>query len=141
MAKKEIKQKLKLQLPAGKATAGPPVGTSLGPHGLNLGEFVSRFNDGTKDRAGEIVPTEITVYTDRSFDMAFKTAPASDMLRKAAGVEKGSGKTPLQKVGSVTDAQITDIAERKMEDLNANDTDAAKKIIAGTARSMGIDVK
>ncbi|MEK7649954.1 MAG: 50S ribosomal protein L11 [Patescibacteria group bacterium] len=138
---KEVKIKLKLQIPAAKATAAPPVGTALGPHGINLGEFVSRFNSGTADRAGEIVPVEVTIFVDRSFDMVFKTAPASDMLRKAAGVEKGSGKPLQSKVGSVSDSQLTEIAEKKMEDLNANDVDAAKKIVAGTARSMGIEIK
>lgn len=138
---KEVKIKLKLQIPAAKATPAPPVGTALGPHGINLGDFVSRFNSGTADRAGEIVPVEVTIFTDRSFEMVFKTAPASDMLRKAAGVEKGSGKPLQAKVGTVSDSQLTQIAEKKMEDLNANDVDAAKKIVAGTARSMGIEVK
>ncbi len=138
---KQIKTIVKLQIPAGKATPAPPVGTALGPHGLNLGEFVSRFNTGTQDRVGDIVPVEVTIYVDRTFDLVFKTSPASDLLRKAAGVEKGSG-TPLQtKVGSVNDSQLTEIAEKKMADLNANDVDAAKKIVAGTARSMGIEIK
>lgn len=138
---KQIKTVVKLQIPAGKATPAPPVGTALGPHGLNLGEFVSRFNSGTQDRVGEIVPVEVTIYIDRTFDLVFKTAPASDMLRKAAGVEKGSGKPLQSKVGSVSDQQLTEIAEKKIVDLNANDVAAAKKIIAGTARSMGIEVK
>ncbi|MEK7643631.1 MAG: 50S ribosomal protein L11 [Patescibacteria group bacterium] len=138
---KQIKTVVKLQIPAGKATPAPPVGTALGPHGLNLGEFVSRFNEGTREREGEIVPVEVTIYIDRSFELVFKTAPASDLLRKAAGVEKGSGKPLQEKVGSITDKQLTDIAEKKMVDLNANDVDAAKKVIAGTARSMGITVK
>ncbi len=138
---KEIKIKIKLQIQAAKATPAPPVGTALGPHGINLGDFVSRFNSGTADRLGEIVPVEVTIFTDRSFEMVFKTAPASDMLRKAAGVEKGSGKPLQSKVGTVSDSQLTEIAEKKMEDLNANDVDAAKKIVAGTARSMGIEIK
>ncbi|MSR76180.1 MAG: 50S ribosomal protein L11 [Candidatus Ryanbacteria bacterium] len=138
---KEVKIKIKLQIPAAKATPAPPVGTALGPHGINLGDFVSRFNSGTADRAGEIVPVEVTIFTDRSFEMVFKTAPASDMLRKAAGVEKGSGQPLQAKVGTVSDSQLTQIAEKKMEDLNANDVDAAKKIVAGTARSMGIEIK
>ena len=138
---KQIKTVVKLQIPAGKATPAPPVGTALGPHGLNLCEFVSRFNEGTREREGEIVPVEVTIYIDRSFELVFKTAPASDLLRKAAGVEKGSGKPLQEKVGSITDKQLTDIAEKKMVDLNANDVDAAKKVIAGTARSMGITVK
>jgi len=138
---KQIKTVVKLQIPAGKATPAPPVGTALGPHGLNLGEFVSRFNTGTQDRKDEIVPVEVTIYVDRTFDLVFKTAPASDLLRKAAGVEKGSGKPLQSKVGSVSDKQLTEIAEKKMVDLNANDVDAAKKIVAGTARSMGIEIK
>ncbi|MEK7631126.1 MAG: 50S ribosomal protein L11 [Patescibacteria group bacterium] len=138
---KEVKIKIKLQIPAAKATPAPPVGTALGPHGINLGDFVSRFNSGTADRAGEIVPVEVTIFTDRSFEMVFKTAPASDMLRKAAGVEKGSGQPLQTKVGTVSDTQLTEIAQKKMEDLNANDVDAAKKIVAGTARSMGIEIK
>lgn len=138
---KQIKTVVKLQIPAAKATAAPPVGTALGPHGLNLGEFVSRFNSGTADRAGEIVPVEVIIYADRTFDMVFKTAPASDMLRKAAGVEKGSGKPLQSKVGKISESQLEEIAKKKMEDLNANDIEAAKKIVAGTARSMGIEVK
>ncbi len=138
---KEIKTKIKLQIPAAKATPAPPVGTALGPQGINLGDFVSRFNSGTALRAGEIVPVEVTIFTDRSFEMVFKTAPASDMLRKAAGVEKGSSQPLQAKIGSVSDSQLTEIAEKKMEDLNANDIDAAKKIVAGTARSMGIEIK
>lgn len=138
---KQIKTKLKLQIPAGKATPAPPVGTALGPHGINIGEFVSRFNEGTKDRGDEIVPVEVTIYVDRSFDMVFKTAPASDMLRKAAGVEKGSGSPLKEKAGSITQKDLETIAAKKLEDLNANDIEAAKKIIAGTARSMGIEIK
>jgi large subunit ribosomal protein L11 len=138
---KQIKVKLKLQIPAGKATPAPPVGTTLGPHGINLGEFVSRFNEGTKDRGSDIVPVEVTIYVDRSFDMVFKTAPASDLLRKAAGIEKGSG-TPLQnKVGKISKKDLETIAAKKMEDLNANDIEGAKNIIAGTARSMGVEVE
>lgn len=138
---KQIKTVVKLQIPAGKATPAPPVGTALGPHGLNLGEFVSRFNTGTQDRKDEVVPVEVTIYVDRTFDLVFKTAPASDLLRKAAGVEKGSGKPLQSKVGFISDKQLTEIAEKKMVDLNANDVEAAKKIVAGTARSMGIEVK
>ncbi|MBI4121607.1 MAG: 50S ribosomal protein L11 [Candidatus Ryanbacteria bacterium] len=138
---KQIKTIVKLQIPAAKATPAPPVGTALGPHGLNLGEFVQRFNSGTADRGDDIVPVEVTIYVDRTFDLNFKTSPASDLLRKAAGVEKGSGKPLQSKVGSVNDKQLTEIAEKKMADLNANDVGAAKKIIAGTARSMGIEVK
>ncbi len=138
---KQIKTVIKLQIPAGKATPAPPVGTMLGPHGLNLGDFVSRFNSGTQDRGDDIVPVEVTIYIDRTFDLVFKTSPASDMLKKAAGAEKGSGKPNTARVGSVNSSQLEEIASKKMQDLNANDIDAAKKIIAGTARSMGIEVK
>ncbi|MDP3727321.1 MAG: 50S ribosomal protein L11 [bacterium] len=138
---KPIKVKLKLQLPAGAATPAPPVGTALGPHGINIGDFVKRYNDATKDRTGDIVPVEITVYEDRTFDFVLKTPPASDMLRKAAGVEKGSGTPNKAKVGTVSRADIRKIAEKKMPDLNANSVEQAEKIIEGTARSMGIEVK
>lgn len=138
---KPIKVKLKLQLPAGAATAAPPVGTALGPHGINIGDFVKRYNEATKDRAGDIMPAEITIYEDRTFDFVLKTPPASDMLRKAAGVEKGSGTPNKAKVGTVSHADIRKIAEKKMPDLNANTPEAAEKIIEGTARSMGIEVK
>ncbi|MBU1091821.1 50S ribosomal protein L11 [Patescibacteria group bacterium] len=138
---KPIKAILKLQIPAGKANPSPPVGPALGQHGVNIGDFVSRFNEATKDKGTDIIPVEINVYEDRTFDFKLKTPPASDLLRKAAGVEKGSGKALTKKVGKVTKQQIREIAERKMEDLNANDIEAAEKIIAGTARSMGIDIE
>lgn len=138
---KQVKVKLKIQIPAGKATPAPPVGTALGPHGINIGEFVSRFNEETKNRGDDIVPVEITIYVDRTFSLVYKTAPVSDMLRKAAGVEKGSGVPHQQKVGSISDEQLEEIAAKKMEDLNANDIEQAKRIIAGTARSMGIDAE
>ena len=141
MAGKPIKIILTIQLPAGKATAAPPVGTALGPHGINIGEFVKKYNEATATMAGEIVPCLITIYEDRSFDFKLKTPPASDMLRKAAGVEKGSGMPNKKKVGTVSTADITKIAERKMEDLNANTVAQAEQIIRGTARSMGIEVK
>ncbi|MEK6809430.1 MAG: 50S ribosomal protein L11 [Nanoarchaeota archaeon] len=140
MAKK-IKTTLKLQIQAAKATPAPPVGTALGPHGVNIGEFVNQFNDATKEMGTDIVPAEITIYEDRSFSFKLKTPPASDMLRKAAGIEKGSGVPNKDKVGKVTKAAVRAIAEKKMEDLNANDVDAAVKTIEGTARSMGIDVE
>ena len=140
MAKK-VKTILKLQIEAGKATPAPPVGPALGQHGLNIQEFVTKFNDVTKDKMGEIIPVEITIYEDRTFDFKTKTPPASFLLRKAAGLEKGSGEPNKKKVGKVTKSQIKEIAERKMEDLNANDIDAASKIIEGTARSMGIEIK
>ena len=137
---KPIKVTLKLQLPAGKATPAPPVGTALGPHGINIGDFVKKYNDATKDMGNDIVPVEITVYEDRSFDFKLKTPPASDLLRKAAGIEKGSGAPNKQKVGKVTRADIRKIAERKMPDLNANSVEAAERIIMGTARNMGIEI-
>ncbi len=137
---KPIKVVLKLQLPAGKATPAPPVGTALGPHGINLGEFVKKYNEATGQMEGEIVPVEITIYEDRSFDFKLKTPPASDLLRKAALIEKGSGEPNKKKVGKVTKSDIRKIAERKVEDLNAESLEAAEKIIEGTARSMGIEV-
>ncbi len=138
---KSIKTIIKLQIPAGKANPAPPVGPALGQHGVNIGDFVAKFNNATKEMGQDIIPVEITVYEDRSFDFKLKTPPASDLLRKAAGVEKGAAKPPAQKVGKVSKAQIKEIAERKMEDLNANDIEAAIKIIEGTARSMGIIVE
>ena len=137
---KPIKTIIKLQIPAGKATPAPPVGTALGPHGINIGEFVKKYNDATGKMEGEIVPVEVTVFQDRTFEFALKTPPASDMLRKAASVEKGSGEPNRKKVGAVTRQDIRAIAERKMADLNAESVEAAEKIIMGTARSMGIDV-
>lgn len=137
---KAIKTKLKLQLEAGKANPAPPVGTALGPHGINLAQFCQQFNEATKDTMGSIVPAEITIYDDRTFEFVLKTPPASDLLRKAAGVAKGAGDQVRGKVGKVTRADIRAIAEKKMPDLNARDIEAAMKIIAGTARSMGIDV-
>ena len=138
---KEIKTIVKLQIPAGKATPAQPIGPALGQHGLNIGDFVKKFNDATADKGGDIIPVEITVYVDRTFDFILKTPPASDLLRKAAGVEKGSGEPNKTKVGKVSAEKVREIAERKMPDLNANDVDQAAKIIAGTARSMGIEVE
>lgn len=138
---KAIKTKVKLQLEAGKATPAPPVGTALGPHGINISDFVKKFNDATKEKLGEIVPIEITIYEDRSFDFIMKTPPAAFLIKKAAGVEKGSAIPNKTKVGKITKAQARQIAEQKMPDLNANDLDAATKIIEGTARNMGIEVK
>ena len=140
MAKK-ITKKLKLQIPAGKANPAPPVGPALGQAGINIGDFVKKFNDATKDKMGDIVPVEITVYEDRSYDFVLKTPPASSLILKAIGQEKGSGKPNTKKVGVITKAQIREIAEKKMPDLNATDIEAAMKIIAGSARSMGVDVK
>ncbi len=140
MAKK-IKTIIKLQLEAGKATPAPPCGTALGPHGVNIQEFVLKFNEATKDKMGEVTPVEITVYEDRTFTFITKTPPAAFLLKKAAGIEKGSGQPNKSKVGKVTKEQVRQIAETKMVDLNANDTEAAMKIVEGTARSMGIEVK
>ncbi|MDP2677084.1 MAG: 50S ribosomal protein L11 [bacterium] len=141
MAKKKIKTIVTLQLPAGKATPAPPVGTALGPHGINIGEFCSKFNDATKDRVGDIVPAELTIYEDRTFDFKLKTSPAAFLIRKAAGVEKGAANPLTSKVGKITKAQVREIAETKMEDLNAYDVERAMRIIEGTARSMGIEIK
>ena len=139
MAKK-IKTIVKLQVVGGQATPAPPVGTALGPHGINLQQFVSQFNDVTKDKMGQVTPVEITIYEDRSFEFKLKTPPAAYLLRVAAGLEKGSGVPNKTKVGKVTKAQIKEIAEQKMADLNANDIEGAMKIVEGTARSMGLDV-
>ena len=138
---KAIKTVLKLQIPAGKAAPAPPIGPALGQHGINIGEFVSKFNAATAQMGGDIIPAEITIYQDRTFDFKLKTPPASDLLRKAAGVEKGAANPLKGKVGKITKAKLNEIAERKMEDLNANDVENASRIIAGTARSMGIEVK
>lgn len=137
----EVKTIIKLQIQAGKANPAPPIGPALGQHGLNIQDFCTRFNDATKDRMGEIVPVEITVYQNNTFDFKLKTPPASDLLRKAAGIKKGSGDPLKIKVGKVSKQQIKDIAEKKMEDLNANNPEAADKIISGTARSMGIEIR
>jgi large subunit ribosomal protein L11 len=137
---KQVVKKVKLQAPAGKATPAPPLGPTLGQIGVNIGEFVNQFNDRTKDKMGDIIPVELTVYDDRSFDFVLKTPPASRLILKAAGIPKGSGNSPAKRAGKITDAQLAEIAETKMPDLNANDIDAAKKIVAGTARQMGIDI-
>ncbi|OGZ34274.1 MAG: 50S ribosomal protein L11 [Candidatus Portnoybacteria bacterium RBG_19FT_COMBO_36_7] len=138
---KPIKAIVKLQLPGGAATPGQQIGQALGQHGLNLAEFCSKFNAATSDKVGDIVPVEITVYQDRTYDFITKTPPAAYLLRKAAGIEKGSGNPLKDKVGKVTRAQIKEIAQKKMPDLNAEDIEAAEKIIEGTARSMGIKVE
>ena len=138
---KEIKTIVKLQVPAGKATPAQPIGPALGQHGLNIGEFVKKFNDATADKGADIIPVEITVYVDRTFDFVLKTPPASDLLRKAAGVEKGSGQPNKKKVGKITKKQFDEIVEKKMGDLNANDKAAAQRTIKGTARNMGIEVE
>ena len=140
MAKKEL-AKIKLQLPAGQANPSPPVGPALGQHGVNIMEFCKAYNSRTQDKAGLVVPVEITVYADRSFSFITKTPPASVLLLKAAGVEKGSGEPNLIKVGTVSKAQVKEIAEMKMEDLNAADIEGAMRMIEGTARNMGIEVE
>ena len=141
MAKKKLVTTLKLQLPAGQATPAPPVGTALGPHGVNLMDFVKAYNDATGSQRGQIIPVEISIFEDRSFTFITKTPPAAALLRQAARVEKGSGEPNKEKVGSVTKAQVKDIAEIKMPDLNAVDLDGAMKTVEGTARSMGITVQ
>ncbi len=142
MAKeKKVTTQIKLQIQGGAATPAPPIGPALGQHGLPIGDFVSRFNEATKDRRGEIVPVIITVYEDRTFDFITKTAPASDMIKKAAGVKKGSGKPLTEKVGSINKQQLQEIAEKKMPDLNTNNVEQAMKIVAGTAKQMGIEIK
>jgi large subunit ribosomal protein L11 len=138
---KPIKAVLKLQIPAGAANPAPPIGPALGQHGVNIGAFCQQFNEATKGMAGDIIPAEITIYTDRSFDFKLKTPPASALLKKAAGIEKGSPKPNLQKVGKITRADLRKIAERKMEDLNTKSIEAAEKIIEGTARNMGITIE
>ncbi len=139
MAKK-IRIVLTLQLPAGKATPAPPVGTALGPHGINIVEFTKSYNEKTADKVGQIIPAQITVFEDRSFTFILKTPPAADLLRKAAGLEKGSMTPRREIVGRVTKDQVREIAAAKMSDLNANDIDAAARQVEGTARSMGIEV-
>jgi large subunit ribosomal protein L11 len=140
MAKK-IKTVIKLQIQAGKATPTPPVGPALGQHGLNIQEFCTKFNEATKNNIGDIIPAEITVFEDRTFSFVLKTPPASDLLRKAAGIEKGAANALKDKAGEITKAQLKEIAEKKIPDLNANDVEVAMKIIAGTARSMGIKIE
>jgi large subunit ribosomal protein L11 len=140
MAKK-VKTVLKLQIEAAKANPAPPIGPALGQHGINIQQFCMQFNEATKDMVGDIVPAEITVYEDRTFDFILKTSPASALLRKAAGVDKGSANPAKQKVGTITKAQLREIAEKKMVDLNAMDVEAAEKIIAGSAKNMGITIE
>ncbi len=137
---KPIKTQLKLQIPAGAANPAPPIGPALGQHGVNIAQFCQQFNAATEELKGDIIPAEITIYEDRSFTFVLKTPPASALLRKAAGIEKGSGVPHKQKVGKVTKAQLREIAEKKMVDLNAYDVEAAMKIIEGSARNMGIEI-
>jgi large subunit ribosomal protein L11 len=137
---KKVRTVLTLQLPAGKATPAPPVGTALGPHGINIVEFTKSYNEKTADKAGQVIPAQITIFEDRSFTFILKTPPAADLLRKAAGIEKGSQTTKRETAGRVTRDQVRQIAETKMTDLNANDVEAAMRQVEGTARSMGIEV-
>jgi large subunit ribosomal protein L11 len=137
---KKIRIVLTLQLPAGKATPAPPVGTALGPHGINIVEFTKAYNEKTADKAGQVIPAQITIFEDRSFTFVLKTPPAPDLLRKAAGVDKGSDQPNRNKVGTVTRAQIREIAETKMKDLNSIDLEGAMRQIEGTARNMGLTV-
>ncbi|TDC57250.1 50S ribosomal protein L11 [Actinomadura sp. KC345] len=139
--KKKIAALVKVQLQAGAATPAPPVGTALGPHGVNIMDFCKQYNAATESQRGNVIPVEITIYEDRSFSFVTKTPPAAQLILKAAGVEKGSGEPHKTKVGSVTADQVREIATTKMPDLNAKDIEAAEKIVAGTARSMGIEVK
>ena len=139
--KKKVTGLIKLQIQAGAATPAPPVGPALGQHGVNIMEFVKAYNAATESQRGNVIPVEITVYEDRTFTFILKTPPAARLLLKAAGVPKGSGVPQKDKVGSITKAQLREVAEKKMSDLNANDIEQAEKIIAGTARSMGIVVK
>lgn len=140
MAKK-VKTIIKLQIPAGQANPAPPIGPALGQHGVNIQDFCLKFNERTKDKTGNVIPAEITVYEDRTFDFVLKTPPAADLLKKAAKIEKGAANSLKDKAGKVTKAQIREIAEAKMQDLNANDIEGAARIIEGTARSMGIKVE
>lgn len=137
----KVVKKIKLQIPAGKATAAPPVGTVLGPAGVNIGEFVRQFNEQTKDKAGDIIPVDMSVYEDRTFSFVLKTPPASRLILKILGLDKGSQKPGPKKVASLTRDQVRQVAEQKMPDLSAGSPEAAQRIIEGTARSMGIDVK
>ncbi len=140
MGKKKVKTVVKIQLEAGKATPAPPVGTALGPHGVNIMEFCKSYNERTASMAGQVIPVAITIFEDRSFTFVTRTPPASVLLKKAAGIEKGSGKPNKEKVGKVSRQQVREIAQLKLKDLNSFDLDAASRMIEGTARSMGIEV-
>ena len=140
MAKKKVSAIVKIQIPAGKATPAPPVGTALGPHGVQTMDFCKQYNAATEDKVGSVIPVEITIYEDRTFTFVLKTSPTPVLLRQAAGLDKGATATGREVVGTITEAQLTEIAQTKMPDLNANDIEAAKQQVAGTARSMGIKV-
>ncbi len=138
---KQIKTIVKVQIPAGKATPAPPVGPALAQHGLNIAEFCQKFNEATKDKAGFVIPVQVTIYVDRSYTFKLKGPLASELLKKAAGIEKGSGEPNKKTVGKITKIQLREIAEKKMEDLNTDDVEKAMKIVAGTAKNMGIEIK
>jgi large subunit ribosomal protein L11 len=140
MGKKKVKAMVKIQLEAGKATPAPPVGTALGPHGVNIMEFTRAYNERTANMAGQVIPVELTIFEDRTFTFVTKTPPAATLLKKAAGVEKGSAKPNKEKVGKVSEQQVREIAQLKLKDLNALDVQAAMRMIEGTARSLGIEV-
>jgi len=140
MAPKKVLANVKLQIRAGQATPAPPVGTALGQHGVNIMEFCKQYNDATQSMAGQVIPVELTIYEDRSFSFVTKQPPAAELIKQATGVEKGSGEPNREKVAKLTQAQVREIAERKMVDLNANDVENAMRIIEGTARSMGVEV-
>jgi large subunit ribosomal protein L11 len=137
---KKIKAIVKVQIPAGKATAAPPVGTALGPHGINMGQFIKDYNERTASLAGTVVPAVVTIFEDRSFSFVTKSPPAADLIRKEAGIEKGSGKPNKEKVGKITRAAVKKIAETKMNDLNATSLESAMRMVEGTARSMGVEI-
>ena len=138
--KKKVLAKVKLQIRAGQATPAPPVGTALGQHGVNIMDFCKQYNDATQSMAGQVIPVELTIYEDRSFSFITKQPPAAELIKQATGVEKGSGEPNREKVGRLSQAQVREIAERKMADLNANDVENAMRIVEGTARSMGVEV-
>jgi len=140
MAKKKVLTVVKLQVRAGQATPAPPVGTALGQHGVNIMEFCRQYNEQTQQFTGQVIPVELTIYEDRSFSFVTKQPPGAELIKQAVGIEKGSGEPNREKVASITEGQLRRIAERKMADLNANDVEAAMKILAGTARSMGVEV-
>lgn len=140
MAAKKIKTTVKLNLPAGEASPAPPVGTALGQHGVNIMDFVKAYNEKTADMKGQVAPAVLTIYEDRSFDFIIKKAPVSSMIKKALGIDKGSGATPKDIVGTLTRSQVEEIAKEKMDDLNTEDVKAAAKIVEGTARSMGVKI-
>ena len=140
MAPKKVLANVKLQIRAGQATPAPPVGTALGQHGVNIMDFCRQYNDATQQQSGQVIPVELTIYEDRTFDFITKTPPAAELIKKAAGLSKGSGVPNRDKVGTISPDQVRRIAEQKMPDLNASDIDAAMKIIEGTARSMGVEV-